>query len=385
MIEKAMTGPRKYWLWVGFLMTLIGLGTASYIYQFNYGLGATGMGRDISWGVYIGQFTFMVGVAASAVMLVLPYYLHDYKNFGKIIVLGEFLAVAAVIMCILFVLVDMGKPMRLFNIFLYPTPKSILFWDMIVLNGYLFLNILCGWVTLEAEKKGVAPPQWIRPFIYLSIPWAFSIHTVTAFLYAGMPGRHLWLTAILAPRFLASAFAAGPSLLILLALLLKRLTGFDAGREAIEKLTTIVLYATIANFFFVGMELFTAIYSGIPSHQHSLAYLFLGLEGDYTLVPFMWFSMIVGLAGLGILAFPALRKNNTYLALATGGIFISLWIDKGIGLIIAGFIPSPLETVPKYALTLVEFSITLGVWATGALVLTLLYKTALSIKHPAAS
>jgi molybdopterin-containing oxidoreductase family membrane subunit len=214
MLDKALTGSKRYWGLVFILLAFIGAGTIAYIYQFQNGLGVTGMSRDVSWGFYISQFTFLVGVAASAVMLVIPYYLHDYKKFGKIVILGEFLAVSAVTMCLLFIFVDMGQPMRMLNVILHPTPNSILFWDAMVLNGYLFLNIVIGWTTLHAEKKGMPPAKWVKPLIYLSIPWAISIHTVTAFLYAGLPGRHFWLTAIMAARFLASAFSGGPALLV---------------------------------------------------------------------------------------------------------------------------------------------------------------------------
>ena len=384
MIEKALTGNRYYWGWIGFLLVLISLGVGSYLYQLQVGLGVTGMSRDISWGVYIAQFTFLVGVAASAVMLVLPYYLHDYKTFGKIIILGEFLAVAAVAMCMMFIIADMGKPMRLLNVLLYPTPHSMVLWDVTALNGYLVLNILCGWVSLEAERNGTEPPKWIKPFIYLSIPWAVSIHTVTAFLYAGMPGRHLWLTAVLAPRFLASAFAAGPALLILLVFLVKKLTDFDAGREAINKLTTIVLYAAIINFFFLGMEFFTAFYSNIPGHEHALTYLYFGLDGKAALRPYMWISLFLGLGAIVILLIPRLRTNDRWLIAACAGIFLSLWIDKGIGLVIGGFIPSPMETITEYSPTLIEILVTTGIWAIGLLILTVLYKTAISIKKSTA-
>src|SRR5512135_3190421 len=122
MLEKALYGSRRYWVWVVCLLAAIGVGVISYIYQFRTGLGITGMSRDVSWGLYIGQFTFLVGVAASGVMLVIPYYLHDFKKFGKIVILGEFLAVSAVIMCILFIFVDMGQPMRITNVILHPTP-----------------------------------------------------------------------------------------------------------------------------------------------------------------------------------------------------------------------------------------------------------------------
>ncbi|MDP2799099.1 MAG: NrfD/PsrC family molybdoenzyme membrane anchor subunit, partial [Deltaproteobacteria bacterium] len=204
MLEKALYGSKGYYVWILLLLGIIGLGSIAYYTQLTQGLKITGMSRDVSWGFYIAQFTYLVGVAASAVMLVLPYYFHHYKAFSKMIILGEFMAIAAVSMCMLFIVVDLGQPQRLLNVILHPTPNSILFWDMVVLNGHLFLNIVIGWTTLQAERKGVTPASWVKPLVYLSVIWAFSIHTVTAFLYAGIPGRHYWLTAILAARFLAS-------------------------------------------------------------------------------------------------------------------------------------------------------------------------------------
>ena len=381
MLEKALTGSNRYWGWIAVLLAFMAAGALSYVQQYNYGLGLTGMSRDVSWGVYIAQFTFLVGVAASGVMVVLPYYLHNYKTFGKITILGEFLAVASVSMCLLFIMADLGQPTRALNVLLHPTPNSILFWDMIVLNVYLFLNILVGWVILTAEKKEVAPPKWIKPFIYISIPWAVSIHTVTAFLYAGLPGRHFWLTAILAPRFLASAFSGGPALLILLCLIIKRVTKFDAGQEAIQKLVTIVAYAAIINVFFVLLEFFTGYYSNIPGHMHTLDYLYFGLHGHGQLVPWMQVSTIFGITAIVMLLVPATRKREDTLAIACVLLFISLLIDKGFGLVIGGFVPSPLEEITAYHPSFQEILITLGVWATGFFILTILYKVALAVKE----
>lgn len=384
MFEKALTGSKGYWVWVLFLLATITVGFICYLKQFSYGLGITGLSRDVSWGLYVAQFTFLVGVAASAVMLVIPYYLHDFKKFGKIVVLGEFLAVSAVSMCLLFIFVDLGQPTRILNVILYPTPNSMLFWDALVLNGYLFLNIVIGWTTLEAERKSVKPPSWVKPLIYLSIPWAISIHTVTAFLYAGLPGRHFWLSAIMAARFLASAFAGGPALLIILALALRRLTKFDAGREAIQALARIVTYAMFANVFFLLLEVFTAFYSNIPSHMHSFQYLYVGLEGHNKLVPLMWASSILAVISMILLIFPAMRRNEKSLAIACGALFVSLWIDKGFGLVIGGFIPNPFDRVTEYWPTFPELLISLGIWAIGALMLTVLYKIAVSVKNDAA-
>jgi Ni/Fe-hydrogenase subunit HybB-like protein len=381
MLEKALIGTKRYYTLLAILAGIFALGFLFYLKQLQFGLGITGMGRDVSWGFYIAQFTYLVGVAASAVMVVLPYYLHNYKAFGRVTILGEFLAVAAVTMCVTFVLVDMGRPDRVFNVFKYPTPNSVMFWDIIVLNGYLLLNILIGWNVLECERHAVAPPKWLKPFIYLSIPWAVSIHTVTAFLYAGLPGRGYWLTAIMAPRFLSSAFAAGPSLLVLLCLIVRKYTKFDPGKEQIQSLAKIVTYATLINVFFFFCEVFTVFYSQIPDHLLHFKYLFAGIGDKARLVPFMWFSIVGMTVTALLLTNPKLRQNETTLAALCGMVIITTWIDKGLGLMTGGFVPNPLEKVTEYAPTLPEAIITLGVWALGFLVLTLLYKVAVSIKE----
>ena len=379
--DKAVTGSRRYWMWILCLLAVIAVGFAAWLRQLHNGLGITGMGRDVAWGLYIAQFTFLVGIAASAVMVVLPYYLHNYKAFGKITILGEFLAISAVTMCMLFIFVDMGQPARVMNMMLNPSPNSIMFWDFISLGGYLALNAIIALVTLHAEQKAAAPPAWIKPIILLSIPWAVSIHTVTAFLYNGLPGRSFWLTAILAPRFLASAFASGPALLILLCMLICRLTKATGVREGIDKLAIIVTYAMIINVFFILMEVFTAFYSQIPEHMEHFRYLFTGLEGHNALVPWMWTSVLLAAAALVLLIPPRYRHDPSKLAVACAMVFLSLWIDKGVGMIVGGFIPSPLGGVTEYRPSLPEVSIAIGIWAAGILMVTVFYKIALSVRE----
>ncbi len=381
MIEKALHGDKGYWSWVTFLMAVIGIGFLAYMRQLEYGLTTTGLSRDVTWGFYIAQFTFMVGVAASAVMVVLPYYLHNYKAFSKLTILGEFIAIPSVIVCMLFIFVDMGQPFRVLNVMLHPTPNSLMFWDMTVLGGYLLLNVVISQITLDAERKGIAPPKWIKPVIYLSIPWAVSIHTVTAFLYSGLAARSFWMTAVLAPRFLASAFSAGPALLILLFFVMRKFTKFDAGKESVQKLALIVTYAMAVNVFLVLMEVFTAVYSSIPEHMHHLEYLYLGMDGHTRLVPWMWASSILAIISLVLLIVPKFRKSEGILIVACIVTIGSLWIDKGLGMVIAGFIPSPLGAVTEYWPTWNEFAISMGVYAIGALMVTVFYKMTLTVRH----
>lgn len=385
MLDRALKGTTAYWSWLVFLLILIGIGAACWFYQFNVGLRITGMGRDVSWGLYIGQLTYFVGIAAGGVMVVLPYYLHDYKAFGRITILGEFLAIAAITMCLLFVFVDLGQPVRIMNVILYPTPNSILFWDMIVLNVYMLLNLVVGWNVLAAERKGIKYQKWVKVLAYISIPWAFSIHTVTAFLYAGLPGRHFWLTAIMAARFLSSAFCAGPALLILLCLIVRKVSKFDPGEKQIRTLGGIVAYAMILNVFFFLLEVFTAFYSQIPGHMHSIEFLFEGLDGYGKLAPWMWTATGVAVVALVLLIVPATRRKNDTLAVACIAVIVATWIDKGLGLIIGGFSPNMFDTVTPYWPTTPEILITIGVLAVGFFVLTILYKVAVSIKEEAAA
>lgn len=382
MIEKAFKEASKcYYGWLLFLLVLIGIGFGFYLVQLNQGLTITGMSRDVSWGLYIAQFTFFVGVAASAVMVVLPYYLHNVKEFGRITVIGEFLAVASVIMCLLFIIVDMGMPMRLFNMILHPTLNSPMFWDMVVLNGYLLLNFIIGWNVLEAEHKNVYPPKWVKGLTYVSIPWAVSIHTVTAFLYSGIPGRDYWLTALIAPKFLVGAFATGPALLILICFALKRFAGFDAGREAIRKLSIIVTYAFSITIFLLAVEFFVGFYSQVPGHMYSLQYLFFGLYGYSSLVPFMWVFLILSVLALYLLINPKTRSQDTTLLIACGAVFVAMLIEKGLAFVLAGLVVNPFGRVTEYVPTMPEIFITIGIWAIGIFIISIFYRIVISVKE----
>ncbi len=381
MLEKAIQGSRLYWGWVVILLGLIGIGFLFYLTQFSEGLKVTGMSRDVSWGFYIAQLTYLVGVAASGVMVVLPFYLHDYEAFGRITILGEFLAISAVVMCGLFVFVDLGKPIRIMNVLLYPRPNSVLFWDMVVLNIYLLFNLIIGWNVLSSERKGIHYPGWVTPLIYISIPWAFSIHTVTAFLYSGLPGRHYWLTAILAARFLSSAFCSGPALLILLCMIVRTFTRFDPGTKQMRTLAVIVTYAMIFNVFFFFLEIFTTFYSQIPSHMVHFQFLFAGYEGHGRLVPWMWTAAFFALVSLILLINPYTRNNERTMLVGCVAVVIATWIDKGLALIIGGFTPNTFERVTDYWPTFPEFMISVGVWAIGFFVLTILFKVAVSVKE----
>jgi Ni/Fe-hydrogenase subunit HybB-like protein len=383
MIEKAFKGGKTYWIFLGILLAVISIGVSAYLRQLSTGLSVTGMSRDVSWGLYIAQFTFFVGVAASAVTVVLPYYLHDYKAFGKITILGEFLSVAAVAMCFLFIFVDLGQPFRIMNVFLYPSPESPMFWDTVALSVYLCMNLVISWAVLASEYRGTPPPRWLRALIILSIPWAVSIHTVTAFLYSGLPGRQLWLSALTAARFLASAFSSGPALLILLCLLMRRTMRYDAGRDAIKSLAVIIAYAFSIHVFFTGLEFFTVLYSGIESHVAPLAHMYGMHDSGTGPALLMWISSSMAVTGLVLFLIPSTRNSMKCLPYAALAVLLSVIIEKGYVFITAGFVPSPLHELSGYTPAVVEILITAGIWGTGIFVLSLLIRVFVTVKKMA--
>jgi Ni/Fe-hydrogenase subunit HybB-like protein len=216
----ALEGDWRYYTWTGALAALCILGINAYAKQFVAGLEITGMSDQVSWGVYIANFTFLVGMAAAAVMLVIPVYIYKNEDLHDLVIFGELLAIAAILMCLAFVTVDLGRPDRFWHLIpgigVFHFPGSMLSWDVLVLNGYLVLNVyICGYL-LYCRYRNRKPSKWLYlPFVFTAIVWAISIHTVTAFLYVGLGGRPFWNSSIVGPRFLASAFTAGPAFVIL--------------------------------------------------------------------------------------------------------------------------------------------------------------------------
>ncbi len=379
----ATDGGPLFYAWMTLLTCVALVGVNAWANQVVNGMQVTGMGDHVSWGLYISNFTFFVGVAAAAVMMVIPAYLyHDHEMHDAVIV-GELLAIAAIVVCLLSVTVDLGRPDRFWHMMpvigRFNWPISLLTWDVIVLNGYLGLNAwICGYL-LWSRWCGRAPsPRLYLPFVFLSIVWAVSIHTVTAFLYCGLGGRPFWNTALLAPRFLASAFVAGPALIIVVLLALQRLGSYPFGDKPIRMLVRVVRVTALINIFLLAVECFTALYTG-GSHAASLTYLLFGLHGHHALVPWIWSAITLNIVAAGLFLWPGLLRRSRLLVAACLMTFVGIWIEKGMGLVIPGFIPSTLHEMVEYVPSLTEWKITLGIVAAGALVYTLLLKVALPL------
>jgi len=366
-----------------FLAAVALVGLNAWAQQVAEGLAVTHMTDHVSWGLYIANFTFAVGVAAGGVMMVIPAYLYRDEDMHEVVILGELLAIAAILVAMAFVLVDLGRPERLWH--LVPGlgqlnwPLSLLSWDVIVLNIYLLLNLYVVGYLLYVRFRGQAPnPRWYVPFVLVSIVWAVSIHTVTAFLYSGLGGRPLWNSALLAPRFLASAFVSGPAFLIVVLTLVGRLTPFSVGDGPVRTLLRILRVTALVNLFMLGSELFTELYTG-GAHTASAEYLFFGLHGRSALVPWIWTSVALNVGSLVLLFQPRALERRLVLVLGCAMVFAGVWIEKGLGLIVPGFVPSALHEVVEYLPSLTEWRVTAGVWAFGLLVYTAAIKVAVPI------
>jgi molybdopterin-containing oxidoreductase family membrane subunit len=376
-------GSNAYYCWVFFLLLLMGIGASAYIHQLNEGLVVTAMRDQVSWGFYISNFTFMVGVAAAAVLLVIPAYLYNWGPIKEFAVLGELLAVSAIVMCLLFVTVDIGHPERFWHLIpkigLLNFPQSLLAWDVVVLNVYLVLNLTISiYILYSLYYKREPRHNFYTPLVLLSIPSAISIHTVTAFLYNGLGARPFWNSSILVPRFLASAFCSGPAFMLLIFLVVRKYTKFKIKDEAIQKVAEIMAYAMFINLLLLGAEVFKEYYTD-SVHLASFQYLFQGLHGHSALVPYIWTAMVLNVTAFFLFLVPATRRNTTTLVIGCILVFIGVYIEKGMGLVIPGFIPDTLHEIYEYSPSSVELLLAMGIWATGLFVYTMLLRVAIPI------
>lgn len=374
----SFVGDWRYYTWMLVLSVVALLGLNAYAKQFVFGLVTTGMTDQVSWGLYISNFTYLVGMAAAAVMLVIPVYIYKNKDLHDLVIFGELFAIASIIMCMLFVMVDLGRPDRFLHLLRLNLPTSMLGWDVIVLNGYLFLNLhICGYLIYCSYRKRRPTRKFYIPFVFIAIVWAISIHTVTAFLLVGLGGRPFWNNPIIVPRFIASAFSAGPAFIILTLQVIRKYSHYEVTDHALGLLRTIVTIALTINQFLLISELFTELYAD-TAHSISLNYLLFGLGDKHALVGWIWPAIIFNTTALILLYIPRsttwLRTNIACILLIVG-----IWIEKGMGLIIPAFVPSPVGEIVEYSPTGNEILITMGIWAAGLLIYTIFVRITIPV------
>jgi molybdopterin-containing oxidoreductase family membrane subunit len=376
-------GSRAYYVWLACLGGAIAVGLAAYAHQARVGLIATHLRDQVSWGFYIGNFAFLVGVGAAAVMLVIPAYVYEWKPIKEVVLLGELLAVSALTMALLFITVDMGRPERVLHMF--PVigspnwPAAMLTWDAAVLNLYLVVNAaVIGYVLYRSYTGQEVEKRILVPLVLASIPVAISTHTVTAFLFNGLAARPFWNASILAPRFLASAFCSGPAIMLILFQVLRKRADIPIKDEAIQKVAELMAYAIFINLFLLAAEVFKEFYSG-THHLVYTRYYWLGLGEHRALVPWAWASLLANVTAFFLFLLPATRRRLATLNVGCGLVFFGVYIEKGMGLVVPGMTPDTLGEIYSYVPSGTEWGIALGVYGVGFLVLTLLVKVSVPI------
>ncbi len=379
---ESVEGNRVFYIWMTMLTAIFLVGANAWAVQVRDGMQVTNMSDHVSWGLYIANFTFLVGLAAGGVMMVIPAYLYHDEEMHDLTLIGELLAIAALIMALMFVVCDLGRPDRFWHLLpglgRFNFPISMLTWDVIVLNGYLMLNLhICGYL-LYMRFLGRRPnPKWYIPFVFLSIIWAISIHTVTAFLYCGLGSRPFWNTALLAPRFLTSAFVSGPAFIIVAIQVMRRAMGSHFGNGPIRTLVNIMRVTILINLLMLISEVFVEFYTG-GTHTSSAHYLYFGLHGHNALVPWIWSSVAMTVGAAVLLLCPKVFEHPWMLNSACALAFVGIWIEKGMGMVIPGFVPSTLHEIIEYLPNLIEWKIMAGIWALGLMVYTLALKIAVN-------
>ena len=366
-VRLILKGNKAYYGWCLFLLALICAGAWAYFDELLSGVSHANMSDSVSWGFYIGNYTFLVGVAAAAIMLVIPAYIYHWQPIKEIVILGELLAVCAMIMVFAFVMVDLGHPERFWHMLpgigTLNWPSAVLSWGILSMNGYCILNAVIVTYVLYKMYMGRQPNNKILwPLVIFSIPLAVSIHTVTACIYSGMVSRPYWNAAVLAPRFLTSAFCSGPAVLTILLQILKRTTGLKIQDAAIWKIAELMAYAMALNLFLTGVEVFKEFYAG-GEHVVFSEYYFLGLGKNTTLVPYAWVSVacdVVAFIGCVL-------------------IYAGIYIEKGMGLLIPGFTPDTLGEICPYTPSMSEVMIAAGIFSIGFLLYTVSVKVAVPV------
>jgi Ni/Fe-hydrogenase subunit HybB-like protein len=379
----AFSGTWRFYAWMSLLTAIALVGLNAWGQQLLHGMQVTDLSDHVSWGLYIANFTFAVGLAAGAAMMVIPAYLYKDHDMHDVVIIGELLAIAAIVVCLGFIVADMGRPERMWHVIpgigRFHWPVSMLTWDVLVLNGYLLLNLHIAGYLLYMRYLDRAPRRrWYVPFVLVSVVWAISIHTVTAFLYQGLGGRPFWNSALLAPRFLATAFISGPAFVIVLLEVVRwrgRLTFSDAAAQLLARVMRITV---LINLFMLGSELFTALYTG-GAHASAVTYLFFGSHGKHALVPYIWTAVGLNVSSAIILGMPRSRTDKRWLLAACGCAFFGVYLEKGMGLIVPGFIPSTLHEIVEYTPTITEWKVSAGIWALGLLVLTVALNVGLAV------
>ena len=355
-------------------------GIACWAVQLSGGMVQTGMRNLDSWGLYITNFMFFVGLSAGGLIISSVPNAFGMKGFGGISKVAIWTSVCCTCAAIGFVVVDLGGPARLWELFVYSNFSSPLMWDILVLGTYLVLSVIYLWAYLRAEAGRMSHTA-IRAISVVALVVAILVHNVTAWIFSLAPAHEFWHTALMGPWFVASALDCGTALVLIVCLALRRAGYLALDQGHVANLAKMLAVFVLVDLYFYACDLLTSGYFG----GEGVAMLTSG-----ALSPVFWTQVALMAVSVAILVVPRLRTTPGVVVasvLAILGVFC-----KRLQILVGGFqIPNLPYDGPMTSMTVtswqngmagayqgmvyapqpIEFGVTLGVLAMCVLFLLL--------------
>ena len=329
---KASSAPAKAGkgATVGIVVSAIvaAIGIALWMVQLSGGMVQTAMRNLDSWGLYITMFMFFVGLSAGGLIISSVPKAFGIRGFGGISKVAVMTSIAATVAAIGFVVVDLGQPLRVWELFAYSNLGSPLMWDIIVLMVYLILSCVYLWAQVSAEKGKVSHAA-LRVISVVALACAVLVHSVTAWIFGLQQGREMWHTALLAPWFVSSALVCGTGLVMCAAVALRASGYLEWGQADLVKLAKLLAAFLLVDLYFFGCDLLTEAFPA-GSGLEVVAMLVSG-----PLAPFFWGEVVLSVVAVVICVVPQLR--TTPLMVAAGVCAMAAIFCKRAQLLVGGF------------------------------------------------
>lgn len=347
---------KGFLIWMTFLGTGLIVCFYAYTQQLRYGLGVAGIRDFVSWGIYLSNFVFFVATSLIGMLITGILGLIGYKWAIHLSRISEIIAVGFSAVAGLVIIMDMGRPERLTYVFEYSRVQSPILWDVTVVTTYFFLCLLLYFLPMIpdlflAQKKMENSPAWVRKvykvlslnwsdlpeqniimkrmvriLLFLTIPCALAIHTVTSWLFA-VTHRAGWNSTIFGPYFVAGAFVAGASAVIIAMYVYRRnyklekyLTDVHFNNMAILLHLVLLVY-----FYFNINEYMVPGYKMERAEAHHMHDLF---DGNFA--PMFWSVQILGMIlPIILLFFRQMRKPLPVMWISVA-VFIGAWFKRYI-------------------------------------------------------
>ena len=304
------------------------IGIALWFVQLSGGMVQTGMRNLDSWGLYITMFMFSVGLSAGGLIISSVPKAFGVKGFGGISKVAVMTSIAATVGAIGFVVVDMGQPLRVWELFVYSNLGSPLMWDIIVLMVYLILSCVYLWAQIAAEKGKVSHAA-LRVISVVALVCAVTVHSVTAWIFGLQQSHEMWHTALLAPWFVSSALVCGTGLVMCAAVALRAAGYLQWDQADLVKLAKLLAAFLLVDLYFFGCDLLT---EGFPAASGAEVVAML-VSGP--LAPFFWGEVVLSVLAIVICVVPQLRTSP--LLVVAGICAIAAIFCKRVQLLVGGF------------------------------------------------